>query len=329
MPSSMCLCALCHVCVLKPRPCLSCHVLLQPFCSFYHIFLCFGLLVRTRSRPYRLCRRPNTEADIKGFGSPYFQVYACLLASMLYACVNLSCSRLCHAWGPPQAWSCLVTSDAHEALSGCYHLGCITMMPVASCIPFHFFLSVRWYACHACLCPHWLRLHLYMLVYMFMHESCLLVCRPCFNTMKLWAFDPNLHLSPMDTNFCLLACLFTCFSCLVGFPVCLLILLLVMFPTTCYALFVFLLVCLFICLHAFLLCSPCLSRWFALCLFHTLFAPFLSIACLLVSCLCLCMYTHRARTHGARAWFPCHKQKGRRRKHVDMSQAIVFNRFRV
>ena len=97
MPSSMCLCALCHVCVLKPRPCLSCHVLLQPFCSFYHIFLCFGLLVRTRSRPYRLCRRPNTEADIKGFGSPYFQVYACLLASMLYACVNLSCSRLCHA----------------------------------------------------------------------------------------------------------------------------------------------------------------------------------------------------------------------------------------
>ena len=28
MPSSMCLCAPCHVCVLRPRLCLSCHVLL-------------------------------------------------------------------------------------------------------------------------------------------------------------------------------------------------------------------------------------------------------------------------------------------------------------
>ena len=34
MPSSMCLCAPCHVCVLRPRLCLSCHVLLYPFCRF-------------------------------------------------------------------------------------------------------------------------------------------------------------------------------------------------------------------------------------------------------------------------------------------------------
>ena len=34
MPSSMCLYAPCHVCVLRPRLCLSCHVLLQPFCRF-------------------------------------------------------------------------------------------------------------------------------------------------------------------------------------------------------------------------------------------------------------------------------------------------------
>ena len=46
MLSSMCLCAPCHIYVPKPRLCLSCHVLLQPFCSFYHIFLCFGPLVR-------------------------------------------------------------------------------------------------------------------------------------------------------------------------------------------------------------------------------------------------------------------------------------------
>ena len=54
----------------------------------------------------------------------------------------------------------------------------------------------------------WLSMHLYMLAYMSMHESCLLVCRPYFNTMKLWTSDPNLHLSPVDTTFCLPFCLF-------------------------------------------------------------------------------------------------------------------------
>ena len=42
-------------------------------------FLCFGLLVWTRSRPYGLCHRPYTLAYIKGFGSSYLHVYACLL----------------------------------------------------------------------------------------------------------------------------------------------------------------------------------------------------------------------------------------------------------
>ena len=41
MLSSMCLCAPCHVCMLRPRLCLSCHVLLYPFCHF--IFLSFVL----------------------------------------------------------------------------------------------------------------------------------------------------------------------------------------------------------------------------------------------------------------------------------------------
>ena len=35
---------------------------------------------------------------------------------------------------------CVVTSNIHEALFGCNHLGCITMMPVALCILFPFFL---------------------------------------------------------------------------------------------------------------------------------------------------------------------------------------------
>ena len=55
---------------------------------------------------------------------------------------------------------------------------------------------------------HWLSMYLYTFAFMSMHEYCLLVCRPCFNIMKLWTFDPNLHLSPADTTFCLLSCLF-------------------------------------------------------------------------------------------------------------------------
>ena len=54
----------------------------------------------------------------------------------------------------------------------------------------------------------WLSMHLYTLAYMSMLESCLLVCHPCFNTMKLWTSDPNLHLFLVDTTFCLLSCLF-------------------------------------------------------------------------------------------------------------------------
>ena len=110
----------------------------------------------------------------------------------------------------------------------------------------------------------WLSMHLYTFAHMSMHESCLLVCHPCFNTMKLWTFDPNLHLSLADTTFCLLSCLFA-----------------------------FSLVCVLACLLAFLfLCLPCLSCLSTLCPFHMHFASFPSIACLLVSCLCLCIYTH-------------------------------------
>ena len=96
-----------------------------------------------------------------------------------------------------------------------------------------------------------------------------------------------------------------------------------------HLLFTFLLVCLLACLLAFLLlCLPCLSCLSALCLISMLFASFPSIACLLVSCLYLCMYTNGARTPGARAWSPRRKQKGRGCEHVDISQAAMFSRFR-
>ena len=63
---------------------------------------------------------------------------------------------------------------------------------------------------------------------------------------------------------------------------------------------------LFACFRAMLVMSITLICFMP---FHILFAYFPSIACLLVSCLCLCMYTHGARTHGARARFPKRKKK--------------------
>ena len=159
---------------------------------------------------------------------------------------------------------------------GCNHLGRIAMMPVASCTPFHFFAPCNDMLTMLVYASCWLYMHLYVLAYMSMHKYCLLVCRPCFNTMKLWRFDPNLHLSLMVTIFCLFPCLSAFFACLL----------------------------------AFLLCLPFLSCLSTLCLFHIPFASFPSIACLLVSCLFLYMYTHGVRMLRARAGSPRRKQKG-------------------
>ena len=60
----------------------------------------------------------------------------------------------------------------------------------------------------------WLSMHFYTLAYMFMHESCLLVCRPCFNNevMDIQSkptFVPREHhLLFAFLLVCLLACLF-------------------------------------------------------------------------------------------------------------------------
>ena len=156
-------------------------------------------------------------------------------------------------------------------------------MPVASCIPFPFSIPCDDMLTMLACSTHWLSMHLYMLAYMFMHESCLLVCCPYFNTLKLWTFDTNLHLSPMDTTFCLPFCM--CVFFLVCWLACL--------PSFVY------LVAHHVSYH--MLCLPCLSCLSTLCLFHTLFASFPSIACMLVSCLCHRMCTHGARTREARA----------------------------
>ena len=62
----------------------------------------------------------------------------------------------------------------------------------------------------------WPSMHFYTLAYISMHEFYLLVCRPCFNTMKLWTSDPNLHLSLADTT---LVCLLSCFVSLFFFRI--------------------------------------------------------------------------------------------------------------
>ena len=142
-------------------------------------------------------------------------------------------------------------SDAHEALFGCNHLGGISGCQVALCIPFSFSAPCDDMLTMLICATRWLYPHLYTLAYMSMHESCLLVCHPCFNTMKLWTFDPNLHLSFADTTFFLLSCLFT--FCLLSYL---------------FAFLLDLLVCMLVCLLASLfLCLPCLSRLSTLCLF--------------------------------------------------------------
>ena len=86
-------------------------------------------------------------------------------------------------------------------------------------------------------------------------------------------------------------------------------------PRGHHLLFTFLLVCFLACSLAMPIMLICFMP------FRMLFASFPSIACLLVSCLCLCMYTHKVRMHRVRARSSRCKQKGHRCKLVDISQA--------
>ena len=56
---------------------------------FRSIFLHFGLMVRTQSRPYGIFHDPYTKAHIKGFGSSYLHVYACLLLCFMLVLASL------------------------------------------------------------------------------------------------------------------------------------------------------------------------------------------------------------------------------------------------
>ena len=77
---------------------------------------------------------------------------------------------------------------------------------------------------------------IYAYFHQFMHESCLLMCRPCFNTMELWTFDPNLHLSLVDTTFYLLSCVFACLFVFFLVHLCISF---ALSPVTCYACYIY------------------------------------------------------------------------------------------
>ena len=104
----------------------------------------------------------------------------------------------------------------------------------------------------------WLYVHLYTLVYMFMHESCLLVCHPCFNIMRIWTSDPNLHLSFVDATFLfvfllvyplLVICYLTCLPlCSYVYAMLVIAILFVCFAPLCY----------YLCIYPF----PLLTCWF-------------------------------------------------------------------
>ena len=167
------------------------------------------------------------------------------------------------------------------------------MMPVALCIPFPLSTPCDDMLAMLVCATRWFSMHLYMLAYMFMHESCLLVCRPCFNTIKLWTFDPNLHFSLADTPFvCFLAC-------------CLLVCLLAFLFFTCHA------------YHAYPLCAFS----YAFCIF--------SFHCLSIGFLSLPLHVHTW-SNDAWSWarFARCKQKGRKCEQVNISQAVVSSRFR-
>ena len=80
----------------------------------------------------------------------------------------------------------MVTSDTHKALFGCNHLGCITMMLVASCIPLPFFAPCDDTLAMLVCSTHWLSIHLRtppfvcLLACLF---AFLFLCLPCLSCL--------------------------------------------------------------------------------------------------------------------------------------------------
>ena len=160
------------------------------------------------------------------------------------------------------------------------------MMLVSSCTPFSLSAPCDDILATLVCATHWLSMHLYTLAHMSMPCQCV-----------VHASTQLSYGHPIQTYICLLQT-----------------------PPFVYFL-AYLPFCLFACFLASLLAMHTIMLIHFM-PFHMLFAFFPSIACLLVSCLCLCMYIHGVRMLGARAQSPRSKQKGYWCKHVDISQVI-------
>ena len=113
-------------------------------------FLCFGLMVRTWFRPYGLCHCPYTKTHIKGFGSPYLHVYACLLLCfiLMLAILVLGFATLDALSGFMAVW--LQLTPARPFLDVIIWEASPNARLLCS-YP-SYFLSTWCYAYHACLC---------------------------------------------------------------------------------------------------------------------------------------------------------------------------------
>ena len=148
-----------------------CHAMCycSPFTTFFYLSCVLAYWFGPDLDPMVFVIIHTPRPTSKGLDHSYFTCL-CLLASMLYACVRLSSSKLGHVWCPYRICGCVVTFDAHEALFGCNHLGCISGCRVAPCIPFPFQLHVM--LCLPCLivtpvgflCPLHTCLHVHALV---------------------------------------------------------------------------------------------------------------------------------------------------------------------
>ena len=191
MCSMPCLCA--QIYMLVAMPCASIALLSLDISLSCVLALIGGVQIQI------LWSRP-TSAHLRLYRKVW--IYVCLLASMLYAYVCLSRSRLCHAlyplWDcacrslrsltcvvasiPPRVYLHIATREIHlrgvSVLDSHISLLCATL-----------------YACLALLCAtrvaFFASMHSFcMLAYMFKHDS---VCRPYSNPMELWTLDSKLH----------------------------------------------------------------------------------------------------------------------------------------
>ena len=263
-------------------------------------------MVRTRSRPYGLHHHPYTKAHIK-------RVWIILICMSMFACFYALSSMLAF----------LVLSFATlDAFSG-FVVAWLHSTPMRPCLDetiwdaspwcwllcsYHSLFPLRAMICFPSLFVPPVGLHAYSHVHawvLFASVLSMLQHNEVMDIRSKPTFVPRGH-HFLYAFF--LVCLFACF--------------LVCLPTSSLA---YLVACHVSC-HIL-----CLLRLYV-CLLYTHCALsmhlFLSIACLLVSCLCLCMYSHGARTLAIRAQSLRYKQKGWGCEHVDKSQAAMFNRFR-